>query len=144
MKNLDTLKSEKKEKIENALRVLENIKKRKEKQPVLEEGDTPPPEENGKENEDSEEKYVMERLFETLDMPPELSILIPFDDVVSYKEKVNALDVILAGVREKAYGQGLEEGYAGHMPPKEEVPDPAKQIADAMGVKTPSIFRRRR
>lgn len=153
MINNDFAEQERNEAIEKAIKALEFNQKSKEKQPILgvegvspeeiegeETADTPLPEET----EDAAEKYIMESLFKTLGIPSELSILIPFDDAVSYKEKINALALTLAKVKNEAYEEGYTEGCAqGQQPPKEEIPEPAEQIAFAMGVKTPNIFRRR-
>ncbi len=152
MINNDFAEQDRNEAIEKAIKALEFNQKSKEKQPILgvegvspeeiegeETADTPLPEET----EDAAEKYIMESLFVTLGIPSELSILIPFDDAVSYKEKINVLALTLERVKDTAYQEGLEEGSAEHLPPKEEIPEPVEQIAFAMGVKTPNIFRRR-
>lgn len=149
MRNADFAENEA---IEKAIKALEFNQKRKKKRPILgiegvspeeiegeETADAPLPEET----EDAAEKFIMESLFKTLGIPSELSILIPFDNAVSYKKKINALASTLARVKDEAYREGLEEGSAEHLPPKEEVPEPAKQIGAAMGVKIPNIFKRR-
>lgn len=134
--------------IDNVVKILEIVEKRKEKLIVPGEDSTAEGETVTEECEEEKEvmvEYVTGKLFEKLDIPQEIASLISFKNADSYKQKILDLQAVLEKMKKKAFIDGVDESNKvdAAMNGMQETPTPAKKIADAMGVKTPSIFRRR-
>jgi len=133
--------------IDNVVKILQIVEKRKEKF-VPAEGSTAEGETVAEEYEEEKEvmvEYVTGKLFEKLDIPQEIASLISFKNADSYKQKILNLQAILEKMKKTAFIDGVDESNKidAAMNGMQGTPTPAKKIADAMGVKTPSIFRRR-